>query len=80
MVIEVKLYLSLLRHVPDSERRLERDKWEVPERSTVGQVLEMLNLPENEAKILLINGKHTYRGKTLNEGDVLQVVPPLCGG
>ena len=80
MIIKVRLYLSLLRHVPDSDKRLDGDKWEVPERSTVGQVLEMLNLPEEEAKMLLINGRHTYRGRTLKEGDVLQVVPPLCGG
>ena len=80
MIIKVRLYLSLLRHVPNSDNRLEGDKWEVPEKSTVGQVLEMLHLPEEEAKILLINGRHTYRGRTLKEGDVLQVVPPLCGG
>lgn len=46
----------------------------------MGQILEMLNLPEEEAKILLINGRHAYRGRILMEGDVLQVVPPLCGG
>jgi sulfur carrier protein ThiS len=80
MIIEVKLYLSLLRYVPHSERRLEGNKWKVPEGSTVGQVLEMLNLPEEEAKILLINGRYAYRGRILNEGDVLQVVPPLAGG
>jgi sulfur carrier protein ThiS len=80
MIIEVKLYLSLLRYVPQSEGRLEGDKWKVPEGSTVGQVLEMLNLPEEETKILLINGRYAYRGRILNEGDVLQVVPPLAGG
>jgi sulfur carrier protein ThiS len=80
MIIEVKLYLSLLRYVPHSERRLEGNTWKVPEGSTVGQVLEMLNLPEEEAKILLINGRYAYRGRILNEGDVLQVVPPLAGG
>ena len=80
MIIEVKLDLSVIRHVPQSDKRLEGDKWEVPEKSTVGQVLEMLNLPESEAKILIINGRHTYRGRTLSEGDVLQVIPPLCGG
>ena len=80
MIIEVKLYLSLLRYVPNSEERLEGNKWRIPRGSTVGQVLEMLNLPEEEAKILLINGRHAYKGRILNEGDVLQVVPPLCGG
>ena len=80
MIIEVKLYLSLLHHVPQSDRHLEKDRWEVPEGSTVGQVLAMLNLPESEAKILTINGHHTYRGKILREGDVLQVIPVLCGG
>ena len=80
MIIEVKLYLSLLRYVPQSERRLEGNKWKVPEGSTVGQVLEMLNLPEEETKILLINGRYAYKGRILNEGDILQVVPPLAGG
>jgi sulfur carrier protein ThiS len=80
MIIEVKLYLSLLRYVPQSERRLEGNKWKVPEASTVGQVLEMLNLPEEETKILLINGRYAYKGRVLNDGDVLQVVPPLAGG
>ena len=80
MIIQVKLYLSLLRYVPQSERHLEGNKWKVPEGSTVGQVLEMLNLPEEETKILLINGRYAYKGRILNEGDVLQVVPPLAGG
>jgi sulfur carrier protein ThiS len=80
MVIEVKLYSSLVRHLPNSERRLDRDRWEVPEGSTVAQVLEILHLPDEEAKILLINGEYTYRGRTLQEGDLLQVFPVLCGG
>ena len=80
MVIEVKLYLSLLRHVPQSDKHLERDRWEVPDGATVGQVLEMLNLPDSEARIITVNGRHSYRGKTLREGDILQVVPVLCGG
>ena len=80
MVIEVKLYLSLLRHVPQSDKHLERDRWEVPDGATVGQVLEMLNLPDSEARIITVNGRHSYRGKTLRDGDILQVVPVLCGG
>ncbi len=80
MIIQVKLYLSLLRHVPESEKQVAWDKWDVPEGSKVGQVLEMLNLPEAEAKIIVVNGRHTYRGKALKEGDVLQVIPVLVGG
>lgn len=80
MIIQVKLYLSLLRYVPQSEERLEGNKWKVPEGSTVGQVLEMLNLPEEETKILLINDRYAYKGRILKDGDVLQVVPPLAGG
>jgi molybdopterin converting factor small subunit len=80
MIIKVKLFSTLRHHVPNSDRRLDGDEWDVTEGATVAQVLEMLNLPEKEATILLINGRKADRDKTLNEGDVLHVFPPMAGG
>ena len=80
MIIQVKLFSTLRRHVPNSDRRLEEDKWDITEGATVSQVLEMLNLPEKEATIFLINGRKAGRDQTLNEGDVLHVFPPIAGG
>lgn len=80
MIIKVKLFSTLRHHVPNSDRRLDGDEWDVTEGATVAQVLEMLSLPEKEATILLINGRKADRDKTLNEGDVLHVFPPMAGG
>jgi len=46
----------------------------------VAQVLEMLNLPEKEVKILLINGRHGDKERILKEGDGFHVFPPMMGG
>lgn len=80
MIIQVKIFSTLKHHVPNSDKRLDDDKWEVTEGATVSQVLDMLSLPEEEAKILLINGRHANRESILNEGDVLHVFPPMAGG
>ena len=80
MIIETKIFSSLRHYLPDSDKRLEGDRWEVTEGASVAQVLKMLNLPDEEAKIILINGRHAARERILNEGDVLHVFPPMCGG
>jgi molybdopterin converting factor small subunit len=80
MVIEVRVFASLCHYVPDSDRHLDGHKWDMVEGTKVGQVLDLLNIPEEEAKILLINGRHADRERALNEGDVLHVFPPMCGG
>ncbi len=80
IIIEVKIFSSLLHYIPDSEWRLDRYRWEVPEGATVGQVLEMLSLPEEEARVVLINGRSAKKDSILQENDVLHVFPPMCGG
>jgi sulfur carrier protein ThiS len=80
IIIEVKIFSSLLHYVPDSERRLDRYRWDVPERATIEEVLAILNLPENEARVVLINGRSAKKDSILQENDVLHVFPPMCGG
>ena len=80
MIIEVKIFSSLRRYIPSSCKRLEGDNWNISEGETVAQVLEMLNIPEKVASIILINGRHAYRESVLNEGDVLAVFPLIAGG
>ena len=55
MAVEIKIFSSLRHHVSSSEKHLEGDKWDMPEGTTFGQVLKMLNLPEREVRILPIN-------------------------
>ena len=80
MIIEVKIFSSLRRYIPYSCKRLEGNNLNISEAATVAQVLEILNIPEEQASIILINGRHGYRESVLNEGDVLAVFPLIAGG
>ena len=80
MLVEIKVFASLRHYVPSSEMQLEGNKWDIPEGTTVGQALSILNLTEKEVKILLINGRHGDKDRVLKEGDVFHVFPPMMGG
>ena len=82
MIIEVKVFSFLSKYVPPSDFRLDGNRWEVPEGTTVDDVLKMLSLPEKEAKtlLLLVNDLHAERESVENDGDVLHVAPPIVGG
>jgi sulfur carrier protein ThiS len=80
MIIEAKIFSSLRHYLPTSERLLDGEKWDIKEGSTVAQVLIMLNLPGNEIKTILINGRKANMETVLKEGDVLAVFPIIMGG
>jgi molybdopterin synthase sulfur carrier subunit len=80
MIIEVKVFSSLRRYIPNSERRVDRDKWDVEDGASIEQVLKMLDLPDEEVRVLLINGRNAKKESILQEGDVLHVFPPMAGG
>lgn len=80
MIIEIKVFSSLRKNVPSSNHPLDKDKWDVKEGATVGDVLEMLHLAERGDLILLVNGHHTDKENVLSEGDALSILPPIGGG
>ena len=80
MIIEIRIFSILRQYVPLSDRRLDGDRWEIPEGANVSQVLEILNIPEGQDMIILINGRSADMETTLNEEDVLRVFPPINGG
>ena len=80
MIIEVKIFATLRHYLPNLPNRLDGDKWDMPEGATVRQVLKMLNIPEKETKMLLINGRHADKERVLDEGDVFHVFPIMAGG
>ncbi len=80
MIIEIKIHSSFHRNVPNTEKKLDGDKWDMMEGTTVGHVLDMLNTPEKEATILLINGRAVNKDHIIEEGDIFAVFPVLSGG
>jgi molybdopterin converting factor small subunit len=47
---------------------------------TVGQVIEDLGLPDDIPLTLIVNHKHATYDSVLQEGDVLNIFPPIAGG
>jgi len=80
MIIEVKIYGNLSHYVSVQNNILQGNKCDIPEGTTVGQFLEMLNLPRQLPLILLVNGKHANRENVLKDGDMLHMLPPMTGG
>jgi molybdopterin converting factor small subunit len=81
MTIEVKIYAYLRYSLPDSDRLAHENRWDVPEGTTLGQVLRMLSLPEELHVLLLLNGSQCADEESvLTEGDLVYVYPVMTGG
>jgi sulfur-carrier protein len=64
---------------------LREGRFEVLERRfaegvTIGDVLRELVIPEKQATLILVNGRHAELTTRLAEGDVLAIFPPVGGG
>lgn len=75
MKISVKCFATLAKHDPEHP-----DAFEVPEDATVGGVMEMLGLAEEDVKIMFVNGKHENPQTALAEGDRVGLFPAVGGG
>ena len=80
MIIHVKVFATMRHYLPDSDRHLEGDQWDVPDGAAVGDALDMLRIPDEDARMLLVNGRRADRTRLLSQDDVLHVFPPMCGG
>ena len=70
----VKLFATL------REGRFTVETREYQPGSDVGRVIRDLGISENEAALILINGRHADLSTQLNDQDVLAVFPPVGGG
>lgn len=85
MHITFKLYASLSEYLPADRRQgnvLALD--DVPEGSTILQVIEPFGLPMKLVHLVLINGVYIppeeRATRALVAGDVLAIWPPVAGG
>jgi molybdopterin synthase sulfur carrier subunit len=53
---------------------------ELPDGATVGQLVRLLGLPEEEVKMIFVNGIVRDREHVLADGDELGIFPPVGGG
>lgn len=83
MRITVKLFAVLANHLPAGARD-NQVSLDVPAEATPASVMALLRLPAVRCHLVLVNGVFVSPGerdrRTLREGDVLALWPPVAGG
>jgi len=74
MKLEIKLFASLQKFMPNAE------KVELDENCTVLDLLKKIGINSSEVAITLVNGRHVELDQTLNEGETVAIFPPIAGG
>ena len=79
MKVEVHLFATLSGYLPDGTTG-DRVALEVPEGSTVEDVVRALEIPDNFDCVKVVNGHDVPADQPLADKDVLSLFPPLVGG
>lgn len=74
ITVEVRLFATF------REGREKKYMMELPKGSTILDVLNKLQIHEEEASIILLNGVDGDSRRELSHGDVLSLFPPVGGG
>lgn len=74
MVVEVKLFAAF------REGRFKKKELELPDGSSVAEVLKQIGIKEQEVGMLLVNGGSAAGEKKLSGNDVVSVFPLIGGG
>jgi sulfur carrier protein ThiS len=80
MKIQLNLFASLTKFLPDPEGAGFSNQVEIKEGTTIEALLDQLKIPREQPKIIFLNGIHAVETKVLKEGDRLGIFPPLAGG
>lgn len=73
--ITVKLFATLTPLTPENS-----DAYPVADGTTVHDIIRQLSVPEEEAKLIFINGRKAEFDSPLKSGDRLGIFPPVGGG
>ena len=77
MNITLKLYTVLREYLPGD---LKDSILSIPDNSRVVDVINMLKIPDELPKIILINGSQGNSESEICDGDELSMFPPISGG
>lgn len=73
--IEIRLFATLEKWMPENAGR-----YEIREGTTVGDLLALLHIPEEKARLIFVNGRKSGREERLHPGDRVGIFPPVGGG
>jgi sulfur-carrier protein len=80
MKIELRLYASLGKYMPQVPLEKKPGYLEIGEGTTIKALLEELRVPLETVKLIFVNGVHAKDNDILKDGDRLGVFPPVAGG
>jgi sulfur carrier protein ThiS len=84
MNITFKLYASLAQHLPPEAAGSNAVQIDITPQATIADIIAPFNLPMKLVHLVLINGVYVApedrASRTLQEGDVLAIWPPIAGG
>lgn len=84
MNITLKLFASLTDYLPPESRRSNIVELQVDSGASISQIIEPFGLPMKLVHLVLVNGHYVNpedrATRTLLEGDVLAIWPPIAGG
>lgn len=79
MIVEVRVFGGLEKRIPGAlyGKPMEMD---VPGGTSVGELIDILNIPPGDVFAILVNGVHTPKENALKHGDRVAFFPPVGGG
>ena len=84
MNITLKLFASLTDYLPPQAKYSNLVALDIAPQTTIGQLVEQYRLPPKQVHLVLVNGSYVAPDqrsqRTLAEGDVLAIWPPIAGG
>ena len=84
MNITLKLFASLTDYLPVESKYTNIVALDIAPDTTILQLVQRYRLPAKEVHLVLVNGSYIApelrASKTLVEGDVLAIWPPIAGG
>jgi molybdopterin converting factor small subunit len=75
IMIELKLYATLQSYAPANAAR-----YDVETGTSIEKIVEELNIPKDQIKLLFCNGVKCELGTILRDGDRIGLFPPVGGG
>ena len=73
--IQIKLFATLQRFMPASA-----ENYAIETGTTIRALLQQLDIPENKAKLIFINGIKAELTTVLKGGERIGIFPPVGGG
>ena len=79
MKVEIKLYANLARYLPPNVKEA-GGIMDVTDGLTIEGLMHQLRVPEDQVKLIFVDGIHADRKTILQEGCRLGIFPPVGGG